>query len=123
MPRDEALRRASIEFGGVERAKEECREARGLSFIDSLLQDLRFGLRMMRKNFGFTATAILALALGIGVNTIVFTGNSEKRCGAGFWTLVGPKKRNGLAWSPLSRLPSTREMVAGVRFELTTFGL
>jgi len=71
--REEALRRARIEFGGVERAKEECREARGLSFIDSLLQDLRFGLRMMRKNLGFTATAALALALGISVNTTVFT--------------------------------------------------
>jgi len=73
VPREEALRRARIEFGGVERAKEECREARGVNFISSLVQDLRFGLRMMRKNLGFTATAVLALALGIGVNTIVFT--------------------------------------------------
>src|SRR5438105_14084825 len=63
VPREEALRRARIEFGGVERAKEECRDARGTSFIDSLLQDLSFGLRMMRKNPRFTAVARLSRAL------------------------------------------------------------
>src|SRR2546421_9069279 len=72
VPREEALRRARIEFGGVERAKEECREARGISFVDGLLQDLRFGLRMMSKNPGFTAVAGLILFLSVGAHTAAF---------------------------------------------------
>src|SRR5438270_10463903 len=71
--REEAIRRARIEFGGLDRVKEECREAQGLLFLDTLWQDLRFGLRMMRKNAGFTATAVFALGLRIGAGTTAFT--------------------------------------------------
>src|SRR6266568_1229470 len=69
----EARHAALRSLGGIEQAKEECRDARKVNLIEDFLQDLRFGMRMLRRSPGFSTLAILCLTLGIGANAAVFS--------------------------------------------------
>jgi putative ABC transport system permease protein len=73
LPRPEAVRRAQLAFGRLDAVKEQCRDARGVLFVETTMQDVRHAFRTLRRSPSFAAAAILSLTLGIGANTAIFT--------------------------------------------------
>jgi predicted permease len=73
---EDAMRRARLALGGQEQVRQQCREARGTKFLEDFMQDLRYGVRMLKANLRVTSMIVLSLAIGIGANTAIFSVTS-----------------------------------------------
>ena len=114
MSLQEAHRQARLELGGVEQVKEQVREMRAGHLVEALAQDARFGLRLLRKSPGFTAVAVLTLALGIGANSALFTVLDR--------TLIRPlpyanPDRLMMLWEDFSAFGAAKERVSPATFK------
>jgi hypothetical protein len=109
MSPQQARRDAFLKLGGLEQTKESVRERRNLPWLELLLNDLQFAVRMLRKNPGFTAIAILTMALGIGANTAIFSVIDSVLLGA---LPYGNAKDLVLVWESSPQLNKQRNVVS-----------
>ncbi|MGA7106115.1 MAG: permease prefix domain 1-containing protein, partial [Terracidiphilus sp.] len=73
LTREDAIRQTRLEFGGLGHVKEDCRESRGITFLETTARDIRYALRQLSRTPAFTITVLLTLALGLGANAAIFT--------------------------------------------------
>jgi predicted permease len=132
LTREEAMRRAYAEFGGVEARKDDCREARGLRLVDEVQADVRYTFRQLRRAPVFTAVAILSLGLGIGANTAIFSlmeqalwksmpVKAPEQLRLFTWVSDPPRRVMNSDWGSWSRPNSSRTVEFSESFSMDAF--